>query len=65
VKKSSPIPKALESPQAPTADEIAELSGQGEDLSRYFTNTRRMMPTIQLAKKKPAALYTKYDIVKR
>jgi hypothetical protein len=30
-----------------TADEIAELADKGEDVSRFFTNTGKMMPPIQ------------------
>jgi hypothetical protein len=41
-----PMPITLESPKPPTADEIAELADSGEDVSRYFTNTGRMMPPI-------------------
>jgi hypothetical protein len=41
------MPKALESPRQFTADEIAELADKGEDISRFFTNTGKMMPPIQ------------------
>jgi Ribbon-helix-helix protein, copG family len=39
--------KTLESPKPPTADEIAEMADRGEDISRFFTNTGKMMPPIQ------------------
>jgi hypothetical protein len=41
------MPKALESPNPPTADEIAELADSGEDISRFFTRKGKMMPPIQ------------------
>jgi hypothetical protein len=41
------MPKVLESPKIPTADEIAELADKGEDISRFFTNTGKKMPPIQ------------------
>ena len=41
------MPKTLESPEPPTADEIAEMADRGEDISRFFTNTGKMMPPIQ------------------
>lgn len=41
------MPKALESPKPPTADEIADMADRGEDISRFFTNTGKMMPPIQ------------------
>jgi hypothetical protein len=41
------MPKELESPKPPTADEIAELADRGEDISRFFTNAGKMMPPIQ------------------
>jgi hypothetical protein len=41
--------KAIESPKLLTADEIAELAGRGEDVSRFFTGKGRMMPPIQRA----------------
>lgn len=41
------MPKVLESPKIPTADEIAELADRGEDISRFFTNTGKKMPPIQ------------------
>jgi hypothetical protein len=65
VKKNSPIPKTIESPNRPTADEIAELAYSGEDVSRFFATAGWMMPPIAPEKKKPAAFYTRYDIVKR
>jgi hypothetical protein len=41
------MPKTLESPKPPTADEIAERADKGEDISRYFTGKGKMMPPIQ------------------
>ena len=41
------MPKALETPKPPTADEIAEMADRGKDISRFFTNTGKMMPPIQ------------------
>jgi hypothetical protein len=41
------MPKTLESPKAPTADEIAELADNGEDVSRFFNRKGKMMPPIQ------------------
>ncbi len=41
------MPKALESPNPPTADEIADMADRGEDISRFFTNTGKMMPPIK------------------
>jgi hypothetical protein len=41
------MPKTIESPKPPTADEIAEMAERGEDISRFFTNTGKMMPPIQ------------------
>ena len=41
------MPKTLESPKPPTADEIAELADRGEDISRFFTRKGKMMPPIQ------------------
>jgi hypothetical protein len=41
------MPKALESPKPPTADEIAELADQGKDVSHFFTNVGKKMPPIQ------------------
>jgi hypothetical protein len=41
------MPKTLESPKPPTADEIAELADRGENVSRYFTGKGKMMPPIQ------------------
>ncbi len=41
------MPKTLESPKPPTADEIAELADNGEDVSRFFTGKGKMMPPIQ------------------
>ena len=41
------MPKTLESPKPPTADEIADMADRGEDISCFFTNTGKMMPPIQ------------------
>ena len=41
------MPKTLESPKPPTADEIADLADRGEDISRFFTGKGKMMPPIQ------------------
>jgi hypothetical protein len=41
------MPRILESPKPPTADEIAELADKGEDISRFFTRKGKMMPPIQ------------------
>lgn len=41
------MPKTLESPKRPTADEIAELADKGENISRFFTRKGKMMPPIQ------------------
>ncbi len=41
------MPKTLESPKPPTADEIAELADRGENISRFFTRKGKMMPPIQ------------------
>jgi len=41
------MPKTLETPKPPTADEIADMADRGEDISRFFTNTGKMMPPIQ------------------
>ena len=41
------MPKTLKSPKPLTADEIAGLADQGEDISRFFTNKGKMMPPIQ------------------
>ena len=41
------MPKTLESPKPPTADEIAELADNGKDVSRFFTRKGKMMPPIQ------------------
>jgi len=47
VKRRNIIPKTLESPKPPTADEIADMADRGEDVSRFFTRTGKMMPPIQ------------------
>ncbi|MGA2166981.1 MAG: hypothetical protein ABSG62_02135 [Terracidiphilus sp.] len=41
------MPKTLESPKPPTADEIADLADSGLNISRFFTNKGKMMPPIQ------------------
>jgi len=41
------MPKTLETPKPPSADEIADMADRGEDISRFFTNTGKMMPPIQ------------------
>ncbi len=41
------MPRTLESLKPPTADEIADMADRGEDISRFFTNTGKMMPPIQ------------------
>jgi hypothetical protein len=41
------MPKTLDSPKPPTADEIAELADNGEDISRFFTAKGKRMPPIQ------------------
>jgi len=41
------MPKTLESPKPPSADEIAELADKGENISRFFTRKGKMMPPIQ------------------
>ncbi|MGB6689317.1 MAG: hypothetical protein WBE76_15905 [Terracidiphilus sp.] len=41
------MPKTIESPKPPTADEIAELADRGEDISRFFARKGKMMPPIQ------------------
>jgi hypothetical protein len=41
------MPKTLETPKKPTADEIADMADRGEDISLFFTNTGKMMPPIQ------------------
>lgn len=41
------LPKALESRKPLNADEIADMADRGEDISRFFTNTGKMMPPIQ------------------
>ena len=41
------MPKTLESNKPVTADEIADMADRGENISRFFTNTGKMMPPIQ------------------
>jgi hypothetical protein len=38
---------SVDPPKPPTADEIADMADRGEDISRLFTNTGKMMPPIQ------------------
>jgi hypothetical protein len=40
------MPKTLEVPGPPTADEIAEMADRGEDISRFFTGRGKMMPPV-------------------
>jgi hypothetical protein len=37
------MPEPLESPKQHDADEIAELADRGESISRFFTNSGRLM----------------------
>jgi len=39
--------KTLEPTKPVTADEIADMADRGEDMSRFFTNSGKMMPPIQ------------------
>jgi DNA invertase Pin-like site-specific DNA recombinase len=41
------MPRTLESPKRRTADQIAKLADKGKDISRFFTNSGKMMPPIQ------------------
>jgi hypothetical protein len=41
------MPKTLESPKPPTADEIADMADRGDNISRFFTGKGKMMPPIQ------------------
>ena len=41
------MPKTFKTPKPVSADEIANLADKGEDISRFFTNTGKMMPPIQ------------------
>ena len=56
MKKNSFMSETQESPQPPAAEEIAELAGQGEDISRFFISKGQMMPPILQAAKKPCPL---------
>jgi hypothetical protein len=47
MKRRNCLPKTLESPKPPSADEIADLADSGENVSRFFTNNGKMMPPIQ------------------
>jgi hypothetical protein len=40
------LPKEIESPKPPTADEIAEFADSGVSVSRFFTNNGRKMAPI-------------------
>jgi len=40
------MPKTLEPTKPITAEEIAEMADRGENISRFFTNTGKMMPPI-------------------
>jgi len=40
------MPKTLDTPKPPTADEIADMADRGEDISRFFTRKGKMMPPI-------------------
>ncbi|MGD0902069.1 MAG: hypothetical protein ABR924_03915 [Terracidiphilus sp.] len=46
MKKSSLMPKTLDSPKPLTADEIADLADSEEDIFRFFTNAGKTMPPI-------------------
>jgi len=41
------MPKTLDSPKPPTADQIAALADKGKNIARYFTQKGKMMPAIQ------------------
>jgi hypothetical protein len=41
------MPKTVEARKPRSAEEIAEMAGRGEDISRFFTNDGKMMPPIQ------------------
>jgi hypothetical protein len=54
--------KTLESSKPGTADEIAGLADSGKDISRFFTNTGKMMQPILPVSAKLVSHYMKYDI---
>jgi hypothetical protein len=39
--------KTVKSTKPKNAEDIAEMADRGEDISRFFTNTGKMMPPIQ------------------
>ena len=41
------MPKTVEARKPLPAEEIAEKADRGEDISRFFTNDGKMMPSIQ------------------
>ena len=41
------MPKTLEVPKPPNAEEIAEMADRGEDISRFFKGPGKMMLPIQ------------------
>jgi hypothetical protein len=41
------MPKTVKSRKPIAADEIASMADRGEDISRFFTNSGKMMPPIQ------------------
>ncbi len=41
------MPRTARAIKPPSADEIGEMASRGENISRFFTNTGRMMPPIQ------------------
>jgi hypothetical protein len=41
------MPRTIESRKPPAADAVADMADRGEDISRFFTNTGKMMPAIQ------------------
>jgi hypothetical protein len=41
------MPKTLEPRKLPTADQIAKMADEGENISRFFTRKGKMMPPIQ------------------
>ena len=44
--------KATENPKRLTADQIADRADKGEDISRFFTNAGKMMPSIHASNAK-------------
>lgn len=47
MKMCDDMPRTHESPNPPTADEIAELADRGEDISCHFTGKGKMVPPIE------------------